>query len=105
LAKKPPSRGNLRNAIARSLSEGGPDIGQIFTQLHLSARTLQRRLREAGTNFRRDLNLIRYELVLSYLRDPGSQIADIALLLGRSEHSAFARAVKKWDGRSPHKAR
>lgn len=95
----------LRNAIARSLREGEPDIGQICTQLHLSSRTLQRRLGEAGTNFRRELNLIRYELAQSYLRDPRLQITEIAMLLGYSEHSAFTRAFKKWDGRSPQEAR
>lgn len=95
----------VRKAIARALCEGEPDIGRISVQLCCSSRTLQRRLREAGTSFRSELNLVRYELARSYLRDPRLQILDVAMLLGYSEHSAFSRAFKMWSGKSPQEAR
>jgi AraC-like DNA-binding protein len=77
----------------------------IDADLHISSRTLQRRLRDAGTSFRSELNLIRHESALSYLRDELLQIADIAMLLGYSEHSAFTRAFKEWCGRTPAETR
>ncbi|MGA4634915.1 AraC family transcriptional regulator [Pseudomonas solani] len=95
----------VRKAITRALREGEPGIEQIGSRLHLSPRTLQRRLQEAGTSFRKELNLVRHELALSYLRDPRLQIMDIAMLLGYSEHSAFTRAFKEWSGQSPQEAR
>jgi AraC-like DNA-binding protein len=94
-----------RKAISRSLRHGEPNVERIGSELHISSRTLQRRLQGAGTSFRRELILVRHELALSYLRDPRLQIVDIAMLLGYSEHSAFTRAFKEWSGRSPQEAR
>lgn len=95
----------VRKLIARALHDGEPDIERISTQLYCSSRTLQRRLREADTNFRRELNLVRYELAASYLQDPRLQIMEIAMLLGYSEHSAFTRAFKEWSGHTPQQVR
>lgn len=95
----------VRRTIARLLRDGEPSIERIGAQLSLSSRTLQRRLYEAGTTFRGELNLVRHELAMSYLRDPRLQIVDIAMLLGYSEHSAFTRAFKEWSGETPQRAR
>ena len=97
--------GQVRGAIAHALREGEPDIARISTRLACSSRTLQRRLKDAGTSFRDELNLVRHELALSYLRDPRLQIVDIALLLGYSEHSAFTRAYREWTGHTPQQQR
>ncbi|ERO65708.1 MULTISPECIES: AraC family transcriptional regulator [Pseudomonas] len=95
----------VRKTISRELHEGEPSIERIGARLRLSPRTLQRRLQETGTTFRGELNLVRHELALSYLRDPRLQIVDIAMLLGYSEHSAFTRAFKEWSGQTPLEAR
>jgi len=95
----------VRKAISRTLRDGEPSIESISTQLGSSSRTLQRRLQEAGTRFRVELNLVRYELAQAYLRDPRLQIVDIAMLLGYSEHSAFTRAFKEWNGKTPQEIR
>ena len=95
----------LRKAIAQALREGEPDIDKISTRLACSSRTLQRRLLQAGTSFRAELNLVRHELATSYLRDPRLQIVDIALLLGYSEHSAFTRAFREQTGMTPQQVR
>lgn len=95
----------VRQAIARALRDGEPDIDGISASLGSSPRTLQRRLRQAGTGFRAELNLVRHELATSYLRDPRLQIVDIALLLGYSEHSAFTRAYREWTGHTPQQQR
>lgn len=95
----------LRRALAGQLRDGEPKIDVICHELRLSARTLQRRLREAGTSFRHELNLVRNELAQSYLRDPSLQITDVAMLLGYSEHSAFTRAFRKQNGLSPQQLR
>jgi len=95
----------VRKQIAYLLHQGEPEIDELAERLHLSRRTLQRRLIEVGTNFRKELNLVRYELAKSYLIDPRLQIIDIALLLGYSEHSAFTRAYKEWSGKTPQQER
>lgn len=95
----------VRKAIVAALREGEPDIEKISAKLACSSRTLQRRLQQAGTSFRAELNLVRHELAVSYLRDPRLQIVDIALLLGYSEHSAFTRAFRERTGITPQQAR
>ena len=95
----------VRKAVASSLRNGEPDISKVSRMLNCSARTLQRRLREAGTGFREELNLVRNELAKSYLQDRQLQITDVAQLLGYSEHSAFTRAFRKQNGQSPAQAR
>ncbi|MCG8611575.1 MAG: AraC family transcriptional regulator [Pseudomonadales bacterium] len=95
----------VRRAIAHILREGEPGIDKISAQLNCSPRTLQRRLGDAGSSFRYELNLVRHELAVSYLHDSRLQIVDIALLLGYSEHSAFTRAFKEWTGCTPQQVR
>lgn len=95
----------IRKAIAKSLREREPDIEQVSEYLGCSSRTTQRRLQQSGTNFRTELNVVRHELAVSYLRDPRLQIVDIALLLGYSEHSAFTRAFREWTGKTPKQVR
>lgn len=95
----------VRKHIAHLLHQGEPDVDQLVDRLPYSRRTLQRRLAEAGTSFRKELNIVRYELAKSYLKDPRLQIVEIALLLGYSEHSAFTRAYKEWSGKTPQQER
>ncbi|EYD50724.1 bacterial regulatory helix-turn-helix s, AraC family protein [Acinetobacter baumannii 25493_4] len=95
----------VRKQIAYLLHQGEPSIEQLAERLNYSRRTLQRRLTEAGTNFRKELNTVRYELAKSYLKDLRLQIVEIALLLGYAEHSPFTRAYKEWSGKTPQQAR
>ncbi|MEW4937967.1 helix-turn-helix domain-containing protein [Acinetobacter baumannii] len=95
----------VRKQIAYLLHQGEPTIEQLAERLNYSRRTLQRRLTEAGTNFRKELNIVRYELAKSYLKDLRLQIVEIALLLGYAEHSPFTRAYKEWSGKTPQQAR
>lgn len=95
----------VRKDIAHLLHNGEPKIEQLADRLHFSRRTLQRRLIEAGTSFRKELNFVRYQLAQSYLKDPRLQIIEIALLLGYAEHSPFTRAYKEWSGKTPQQQR
>ena len=95
----------VRRVLAGCLRDGEPKIGRASAALCCSARTLQRRLSEAGTSFRRETNLVRNELAKSYLHDPQLTLADIALLLGYSEHSAFTRAFRQQNGCAPQQLR
>ena len=59
----------VRKQIAYLLHQGEPTIEQLAERLNYSRRTLQTPLTEAGTNFRKELNTVRYELAKSYLKD------------------------------------
>lgn len=95
----------VRKAAARLLHDGEPDIETVAAKLCCAPRTVQRRLKTAGSSFRRELAFVRRQLAENYLLDPRLSIADIALLLGYSEHSAFSRSYKEWTGRTPQQQR
>jgi AraC-like DNA-binding protein len=105
LAKLPKAEATtdaVRRLLAEELPNGQPRLEQLAPRLHMSARTLHRRLEEEGTNFRRVLTEVRHELAVRHLVERQLAIGEIAFLLGFSEVSAFHRAFKHWTGHAPH---
>lgn len=83
------------------LASGAPTRGALAEDLHISERTLARRLRESDATFRDLLDETRRELALGYIRQRRYSVADITYLLGFSDQSNFARSFKRWTGQSP----
>jgi AraC-like DNA-binding protein len=102
LPKAEPTADTVRRFLAEELSNGQPKLEQLASQLHMSARTLHRRLEQEGTNFRRVLTEVRHELAVRHLIERRLAIGEIAYLLGFSEASAFHRAFRHWTGHAPH---
>ena len=92
---------DIRRQISRRLLQGEPALELIAADLHLSGRTLRRRLQQQGWHFRQLLEDTRRHLAEDYLRDPRLTLPDVALLLGYSEQSAFNRAFRRWSGVTP----
>ncbi|WP_374581862.1 AraC family transcriptional regulator [Pseudoduganella sp.] len=88
-------------AIVRRLAQGQVRVATIADELGLSARTLQRKLADAGTSFQQVLDGARFALARDYLRQPGLSLVDIAFLLGYQEQSAFTHAFRDWSGMNP----
>ena len=90
----------VQQAIAASPVEGGSaeDIARV---LHVSVRTLQRKLGEIGTTFREVSETVRGHLAEGYLADPAVSIVEVAFMLGFSDQSSFNRAFRRWTGESP----
>lgn len=91
----------LRQALPRLLTDGRGSLRDMATTLHMSPRTLQRRLSEQGVNWQQFLDQARAGLAAEYLADPTLSLTDVALLLGFSEQSAFTRAFRHWHGSTP----
>lgn len=91
----------LREALLVALQTGQPASAFVARRLHLSERTLFRRLAEQGLTFRHVLTQIRMQLAQQYLREGRLTHSEIALLLGYSEHSAFCRAFRSACGETP----
>jgi AraC-like DNA-binding protein len=91
----------VRRHLAGELGKGQPTLEQIAPRLHMSPRTLCRRLEEEGTSFREILSQVRRELASRHLMERRLAIGEIAFLLGFSEPSAFHRAFKRWTGQAP----
>ncbi len=92
---------SVRRSILRLSPLGEPGLAAVAAELHLSTRTLRRRLEQRGLAFRLVLDDTRRRLAEDYLRDPGLQLAEVAQLLGYSEQSAFTRAFRRWTGSTP----
>ncbi len=87
--------------IVEHLPDGPPSQELIARAMHVSNRTLQRKLREEGTSFIDLLRDTRMQLASKYLRQPNRSVVETAYLLGFSEPSTFSRAFKRWSGRAP----
>ncbi len=90
-----------RVGLIALLASGEPSRGALAKHLHISERTLARRLSEADTSFRDLLDKTRRELALGYIRQPRYSVADVTYLLGFSDQSNFARSFKRWTGKAP----
>lgn len=73
----------------------------VAERLHYAPRTLRRHLESEGTTFRAVLDEVRRIVAESLLHDPSIPRYEIARRLGYQEWSSFARARRRWDGRTP----
>ena len=76
-------------------------VEDVAKELRLSARTLQRRLTEAGATFQQLTQEARRELARHYLRQPSLELNQTAYLLGYEDAHSFFRAFHEWEGSSP----
>jgi AraC-like DNA-binding protein len=70
-------------------------------ELGLHPRTLQRRLKEEGTNFERIKDEARRQWAEALLAQPSVSLGEIAEMLGYADLSALSRSCKRWFGESP----
>ncbi|TDF77590.1 AraC family transcriptional regulator [Pseudomonas sp. H9] len=85
-----------RQVLCRVLPQGEPKREMVAQALHLSQRTLQRRLQEEGTSFQTLLDDTRRELAEQYLAQPSMTLLETAYLLGFADPSNFFRAFRRW---------
>jgi AraC-like DNA-binding protein len=90
-----------RQVLCRLLPQGEPKREVVAQTLHLSQRTLQRRLQEEGTSFQTLLDDTRRELAEQYLAQPSMSLLEIAYLLGFADPSNFFRAFRRWFDATP----
>ncbi|MEM1219605.1 MAG: AraC family transcriptional regulator ligand-binding domain-containing protein [Bacteroidota bacterium] len=91
----------VQQVIYQLMGHGFPAQEAVAETLHMSARTLQRRLREAGTNYKKIVERLKEELAKDYLCNPDLSIQMISDLLNYAEPSVFSRSFKRWTNQSP----
>ncbi|HEX7158753.1 MAG TPA: AraC family transcriptional regulator ligand-binding domain-containing protein, partial [Edaphobacter sp.] len=101
----------VRVAIQQKLTGKRPSVEDIADALHVSARTLQRRLQEEQSSFQRVLEEARHQLARHYLNNSVLDLSEAAYLLGYEDGNSFVRAFRTWEGvpparwREQHRAR
>ncbi|WP_250656805.1 AraC family transcriptional regulator [Alkalimarinus coralli] len=89
------------NLLRRYMSNQDAGRAFIANKLGLSEKSLQRKLAEEGATFQGLYNDLRQRLALDYVSDTAIPLAEVALMLGFSDSSAFYRAFKRWTGNTP----
>ncbi|QRK12758.1 helix-turn-helix transcriptional regulator [Archangium violaceum] len=102
------SAGDFPSTVAARIAEAlesGAGAEDIAARLHMSKRTLQRRLEEGGLSFQELLDRVRAEKARTLIRDERLELADVAFRLGFSDVSSFSRSFRRWTGVSPGRYR
>jgi AraC-like DNA-binding protein len=95
----------VRAYLVEHLPAGKVTQQRVAKALHMSLRTLQRKLADEATSYKDLLDETRRELAGQYLRQNCLSVSEVTYLLGFSEPSNFARAFKRWTGRTPSEFR
>lgn len=76
-------------------------LEQLARSLHMSERTLRRRLEEHGTSYKNLLDELRRELACHYVARTNESFEATGARLGFADVSAFYRAFKRWTSTTP----
>jgi AraC-like DNA-binding protein len=91
----------VRATIQKKLAGRRPRMQDIARELHISSRTLQRRLQDAGYSFQQVLEEARHQLARHYLTNSMLELTETAYLLGYEDSNSFVRAFRLWEGVPP----
>ncbi len=80
-------------------------IEAVARAMHVSTRTLKRRLADHGTTYRDVVDEIRQREAMLMLRDRRLTLDEIATRLGYSDVANFTRAFRRWTGTTPAASR
>ena len=76
-------------------------INEIAQQLHMSSRTLIRKLKREGTRYQTIRDDIMKQQAAHYLADPKLTVESVGYLLGFSDVASFRRSFKRWFDETP----
>jgi AraC-like DNA-binding protein len=85
-------RKNLRNP---------PSVAELAASVHMSERSLRRRLADMEVSVRDVLAQVRTAQARRLLLDQDRSVAEVADLVGFSSPENFRRAMRRWTGTSP----
>jgi AraC-like DNA-binding protein len=88
-------RDEVRGVLAGMIGHGGINQVAVASSFGLSSRTLHRRLAALGASFHDLLDEVRCETACKLLENTTVPVAQVALMLGYSEVSAFTRSFKR----------
>lgn len=98
-------RDRVRACLMEIMASGAYTMSDVADRLAVSPRTLQRRLREEGTTFQKELDALREQLARNYLSRSNYSSGQIAFLLGYEDPNSFYRAFRSWTGQTPEYVR
>ena len=99
-------RTHLRSHFDRQIAREGEPVAPptqeaVAELMHLTTRTLIRRLKKEGTAYKDILQQLRRDYAQTLLGNARLTVADVGELLGYKEPANFGRAFRAWFGSSP----
>ncbi len=91
----------VRRSLFQYLQTEHMTLERVARTIGVSARTLQRELRDEGTSFRDLVDEVRRDIAISHMANSDLPITSIAMLLDFSDVSAFHRSFRRWTGQAP----
>ncbi|MFT4584056.1 MAG: AraC-like DNA-binding protein [Gammaproteobacteria bacterium] len=82
-----------------------PTLDTVAQQMHLSPRTVIRRLRAMGSTFQQVSDEVLKQRARELLANQQTRVHEVATRLGYSDVASFRKAFKRWYGTSPGKYR
>ena len=90
-----------RQAVIDELASGLPSLDDVAARLHMSSRSLQRKLEESKASFSELRDSVQREMAEQWVANSDRSLAEITFRLGFSDQSNFSKAFKRWTGQSP----
>jgi len=94
-----PLLGELHRVLRHRLVDAS--LTDVSRQLGMSERTLQRRLREAGTSFQSELNTVQVRTAQTLLLESDAKLTSVAVEVGCASLQHFSGLFRKMTGESP----
>ena len=92
-------------SILRLVKPEFPTIEMVASNLNISVRTLQRRLKNESKTYQDILDQLREQFAKNYLKNNDLTVSEVAYLLNYSDASSFIRSFKRWTGMTPEQFR
>lgn len=90
-----------RAVVLELLPKGGATLAKVAKRLHVTERTLQRRLGESGASFAELLTEVRHAQAERLLEHTDATLEQVAEQVGYADAATFARAFRGWAGVTP----
>jgi AraC-like DNA-binding protein len=91
----------VRSVVNSQLPNGDYSESAVAEALHMSVRTLKRRLAESEWSFTSLVDDIRRRIALDLLLSSAATLEEIAPQAGYASPGSLVRAVKRWTGYTP----
>ena len=91
----------LKKELKKTMANGFPLIDDAAEHMHMTKRTLIRKLSEEGTSYQELKDMVRRDRAIYLLTEQNLALGDIANAVGFSDPAVFARAFKSWTGVPP----
>ena len=91
----------VRSVLRTALLTSHAKADQVAALFSMHSRTLNRRLRDFGTNFQALVDEVRFEIARQMLENSAMEVSQVAAMLDYADASAFTRAFRRWSGATP----